>query len=479
MRHLKKLFLLFLICLWIAPFTAHAQDCPTIVQEALGTTATVCTGTPRNRVCYGNGLLEAEPHSGVSSFAFGQPGDMVDIVRVQTLRLGAMNTSIGSWGVALMSLQASLPDTLPGQNVTVVLFGEVVMNNSVRPLVAGEPAYIHTTEGDDLRVRSGPGTSYDVLGGLPDGTQVTVLEGPNSSGGYNWWRVRSGGGTTGWVVEDVDDNNERLATLVRDAGIFDGPMQAFYFQSGIGDAACAAAPDSGILVQTPEGVGELSMSTNEVDIAFGSTVYMQAKAGGDMWLSVIEGHARITTFGVTQTALAGTRVRVPIDDNLRPTQAPTAPIPYDPADLSALPLSLLPRQVSLPTGQTVTTTPEVTLGTGDVQVTLRWDNRSDLDLYVTEPNGIQIYHGNRLSDTGGQLDVDANYPCGENLNYVENIFWPTGYAPTGSYQVWVREFDRCGENVAANWSLVVLVNGRVALETSGSGNSSEFTFRHR
>ena len=30
-------------------------------------------------------------------------------------------------------------------------------------------------------------------------------------------------------------------------------MQAFYFRSGIGDAPCAEAPNSGILIQTPEG----------------------------------------------------------------------------------------------------------------------------------------------------------------------------------------------------------------------------------
>ena len=44
------------------------------------------------------------------------------------------------------------------------------------------------------------------------------------------------------------------------------PMQAFYFQSGV-DAMCPAAPDSGMLIQTPEGVGEVTFLINEVDIS--------------------------------------------------------------------------------------------------------------------------------------------------------------------------------------------------------------------
>lgn len=38
--------------------------------------------------------------------------------------------------------------------------------------------------------------------------------------------------------------------------------------------------------------------------------------------------------------------------------------------------------------------------TGDVQVTLTWNNTADLDLYVTEPNGETIYYGNRQSEIG-------------------------------------------------------------------------------
>ena len=41
-----------------------------------------------------------------------------------------MNASTGAWGVALMRIQANLPDTLPGQNVTMLIFGDVQIQNA-------------------------------------------------------------------------------------------------------------------------------------------------------------------------------------------------------------------------------------------------------------------------------------------------------------------------------------------------------------
>lgn len=80
-------------------------------------------------------------------------------------------------------------------------------------LVIGGQATINTTEGDLLNVRAGPGTSYDILARLPDGTRVTLIEGPRAGEGYTWWRIRAGD-VEGWVVESVDDRGTRLQTLI-------------------------------------------------------------------------------------------------------------------------------------------------------------------------------------------------------------------------------------------------------------------------
>ncbi len=124
--------------------------------------------------------------------------------------------------------------------------------------------------------------------------------------------------------------------------------------------------------------------------------------------------------------------------------------------------------------QAILQTPLRVLGTGDVQVTLSWDNQSDMDLAVTEPNGERVHHGLLLSTTGGRLDVDSNYPCGTNPLGIENVVWATD-APEGSYTVEVGVFDLCGAAGNPNWSLTVRVGGQIVLEEQGNTNNS-FTF---
>ena len=112
----------------------------------------------------------------------------------------------------------------------------------------------------------------------------------------------------------------------------------------------------------------------------------------------------------------------------------------------------------------------VEVGTGDVRVTLTWNTSADIDLHVTDPMGEEVYFGNRQATSGGELDVDANGGC-SNDPTVENIFWPTGQAPYGFYQVRVDYFGACGAG-ATNYEVTVSVDGRVVDSQSGVLSSS-------
>ncbi len=101
----------------------------------------------------------------------------------------------------------------------------------------------------------------------------------------------------------------------------------------------------------------------------------------------------------------------------------------------------------------------VTVGTGDVRVTLTWDTGADLDVHVTDPAGEEIFFGNRRSASGGELDVDANAGCSSGPA-VENVFWPTGEAPTGVYRVSVHQFSSCDVGTT-RLELSIHVNGRL------------------
>ena len=111
--------------------------------------------------------------------------------------------------------------------------------------------------------------------------------------------------------------------------------------------------------------------------------------------------------------------------------------------------------------------PEPELGTGDVQITLRWDSKADLDLHVIDPDGEEIYYNNSRADSGGELDVDSNDSCDNATSSpVENVYWPSGDAPFGEYVVIVDYYDDpCGLGLGdQDFEVEVRTDGEV-LET--------------
>tara|TARA_A100000171_G_scaffold30980_1_gene29299 strand:- start:25563 stop:26513 length:951 start_codon:yes stop_codon:yes gene_type:complete len=78
---------------------------------------------------------------------------------------------------------------------------------------------------------------------------------------------------------------------------------------------------------------------------------------------------------------------------------------------------------------------------GNPRFNLTWTGGTDLDLYVTDPNGDTISYSNRTSPSGGALDVDClgNCPGGNS----ENIFWENG-GPSGTYSFYINYFSGSG-----------------------------------
>jgi hypothetical protein len=95
--------------------------------------------------------------------------------------------------------------------------------------------------------------------------------------------------------------------------------------------------------------------------------------------------------------------------------------------------------------------------TGDVSFRLTWSGPQDLDLYVKEPDGTIIYYGNKgPTATQGQLDVDSNVGCSvQDESPTENVFWPVGQAPQGTYEFWARRWSDCGGTSTPTYTLRV------------------------
>ncbi len=129
-----RLWSKFAALLVLACFTtAYAQSavCTDMVKQALAKVDTACALTGRNQACYGNFALTVTPRDGVQGFTFQKQGDLADVADVASLQLQQLDLKKQLWGIVLMKIQANLPDTLPGQNVTFLLFGDVKITNAV------------------------------------------------------------------------------------------------------------------------------------------------------------------------------------------------------------------------------------------------------------------------------------------------------------------------------------------------------------
>lgn len=119
--------------------------------------------------------------------------------------------------------------------------------------------------------------------------------------------------------------------------------------------------------------------------------------------------------------------------------------------------------------------PIVRTGTGDLKVSLTFDRGTDLDLRVIEPSKETIFYGNRGSRSGGQLDLDSNAACRVDGVNNENVFWQTGTAPSGEYEIYVHHFRNCVSE-PTSYSVTVY-NGRKVETFEGTLGKDERTPR--
>lgn len=83
-----------------------------------------------------------------------------------------------------------------------------------------------------------------------------------------------------------------------------------------------------------------------------------------------------------------------------------------------------------------------TPSTGDVQILLKWSNYNDLDLGCTDPQGNTVSYRNKRVPSGGRLEIDMNVKPNDSKTPIENIFWPTGGAPNGTYHVYLNYYQK-------------------------------------
>jgi hypothetical protein len=149
---------------------ADSNLCPSVINAALTRMDAVCEGTGRNQICYGHTYVAARPQEDVLNFDFGV-GDMTPIENIAHLRMSPLNMRLQEWGLALMRVQANLPDVLPGQNVTFLLFGDVQITPEARAEYGETERY-----GEAFRLQTGVG-GIECTDAPPDGVLIQTPQG--------------------------------------------------------------------------------------------------------------------------------------------------------------------------------------------------------------------------------------------------------------------------------------------------------------
>lgn len=416
-------FAALIIILCVGVVAAQDDNCPEIVQTAVSAASEACSGLGRNQACYGNIQLDAVPQAGVADLQFSQPGDLVNISDVQSLTLSPLDRQENRWGVALMKIQANLPDTLPGQNVTFVLFGDVEIANAVVPTNT-EAVTLPATVSSMTPIIESFTETTNVPQMLSQGQTLTA-DGLDSSGQY--LHVILEDGTAGWVplvMVQVDGDVSALASLDLLSAVTSSsatpslnPMQAFYFKSGFDDAPCESAPDSGILIQTPQGGQQITLTMNGVEVQLGSTAYIQTS--DELTFNLVEGESEVTSDGVTRVVPAGTRVRIPLaeeEGQLVASGPPSEVEPYDADAFAALPLALLDEAVTVApplTAEQIAGLGSATAGSDITPVSGDWTYTNGTPTTTDScPPGVA---GAMASATGLQQDTSLHVPDGSTL----------------------------------------------------------------
>ncbi len=248
MRFFTKLSGIMLSLLAVVSLVAAQDDCPVQVEDALFALNDICLSIGRNEACYGNGDIVAVAQQN-AVLNFDLPGDVALVDDIATISLSPYETSLDDWGIAILVVQADLPDTLPGQNVTMLLFGDVNLNN--------------------------------------------------------------------------------------DSG-------AYYFTSGIGQVACNEAPN-GLLIQTPDGVGQVNLTLNGINISLGSTAYLTTLDDDSLIFALLEGTSSLSVADSDEILLETAEyIIASLDEDGIATGDFTEPASIDDLDLPILPSYLLP-----------------------------------------------------------------------------------------------------------------------------------------
>jgi hypothetical protein len=125
---------------------AQEEACSALVRQAFQLVVSTCQAIGRNQVCHGYSQVDAQWRDAENAPSF-EVGAIADISNIWSLQTSPIDEALQLWGIALLSLQANLPTTLPGENVTLLVLGDTQLQDQGR--------IYNTNPYQAFRIRSG------------------------------------------------------------------------------------------------------------------------------------------------------------------------------------------------------------------------------------------------------------------------------------------------------------------------------------
>ena len=134
-----------------------------------------------------------------------------------------------------------------------------------------------------------------------------------------------------------------------------------------------------------------------------------------------------------------------------------------------------PVPTAAPTAQpteSATFSPGEILTVNGLQIALTWESLANLDLEVRDPVGGSVFFSTPTVPSGGQFGVNVNSVCDNRTadSPTENVVWPAGALPTGSYEmlVYYQPLDDCPTTDPASLSLNVTLDNQTLDAINGN-----------
>lgn len=250
----------------------EAPTCESVVRDALRMVGSACVGLGQNEACYGNARVQLIPRDDVQILSFENAGDTVPLQEIRALYTDAYDPERNTWGVALMTVLADLPEN-SSETMTFMLLGDAAIEDATVP---GVVCRANNSSPSTINVRSGPSTDNPVLFQADPGDNLAVT-GLTADG---WLRVQSEAGTA-WTSADFYElscpDEQRLPTVSPDDIVSNSPMQVIRLDSNP-DSFCSDAPN-GLLIQSPEGQ-RANIIINGVEMSFASAGFINIDENG-------------------------------------------------------------------------------------------------------------------------------------------------------------------------------------------------------